>query len=213
MPWLIKRNPSIGWYEIVRLLLMWGTVYSLWAAWGWEVTLVSCILLCATFFYDYWDWCGELIGLSLALVSFPLAILGLLIHAGSRETAPLVGVVYALHTGNFELGALLVIGGIVLHILLKIIQGEHKLYCDRWMWRTNLSNLRKLQPPVVLSPIHISVVLCIMALCGAPYAGWDGLVVPVIIGAGWLMAKANETRVFSGVVPYAALVVVQYLWG
>lgn len=203
VPWLIG-TPSVIKYEVFRFALIYLTLISLYLAWGFQVTLISAVLITVTMYFDYWDWCSELIGFSLALVSFPLALFGVVIHGLSRETAPLVGLVYFLHTGDWIGGAILFLDGLVVLWVVRKIQGDHPLYCKRWMYLENLNMLKGGKVITGQWSVYVSVVLCSLALAGA-WGRMDGLIVPLLIGAGWLMAKANETRIFVSVLPYAAL--------
>lgn len=197
VPWLIGK-PTMAKYQALQVTFITGALYSVYLAWGAPVMLVSCVLLAMTFYYDYWDWTAELAGFSLALVSLPLAIVGVIFHGLSRETAPLPGLVYALHFHDFLGGLIVSLTGITILLYVRIIQGKHPLYCDRWMWKRNLKELRALKLGSLFS-----VGLSVLALLGA-WGRLGGLVVPVMLGAGWLMAVAAETRVFVPVIPYAA---------
>jgi hypothetical protein len=200
VPWLIGK-PTMAKYQALQVTFITAALYSVYLAWGLPVMLVTAILLTCTFFFDYWDWAVELAALSLALVSFPLAIAGVILHGMSRETAPLVGLVYALRFQDWLGGLLVALLGFAVLQFVRYVQGAHPLYCDRWMFKRNLRELKK---PHMGSP-YFSAGLSLLALAGAWLAGWDGLIVPVILGAGWTMAVAAETRVFVPVVPFAAL--------
>ena len=54
-----------------------------------------------------------------------------------------------------------------------------------------------------------SLALCVFGLLGA-WGRPEFIVVPLLIGAGWLMAMADETRVFAVLVPYAASFMTSY---
>lgn len=201
--WALGKHANPNWYQVFMLALIWGALYSVYLAWGSTVMLITAILLTVTFWYDYWDIWPELIGFSLALVSFPLALIGVAIHGLSRETAFLVGLVYGLHSNDWLGAAILTITGVVILALVRVIQGKHPLYCDRFMISVNKDLLIHFKPPYILSPQHISLVVCALACAGA-WGRADGLIVPVLIGAGWILAKGNETRIFAAVLPYAA---------
>lgn len=201
--WTIGRRVNL--YQPFQFILIWLALYSVYLAWGVNVLLITCVLLVATFRYDYWDVWPEVIGLSFALVSFPLALLGVAIHGLSRETAPLCGLAYALHSGDWMGGGIISATGFAILWLVRRIQGKHPLYCDRWMIRKNLSLLKSLNVGAL-----ISVLFCLLALAGA-WGRWDGLIPLALIGAGWTMAKGDETRVFSAVLPWAALFVEKLL--
>jgi len=197
IPWLIGK-PTLAKYEAFQIALITAALYSVYLAWGVPVMLVAGLLLTITFFYDYWDWTPEMIGLSLALVSFPAAMLGVVLHGMSRETAPLVGVAYALHSGDWLGGVVIAYAGFAVLWMVRKIQGKHPLYCDRWMITRNWKELKAGKPASL-----ISVGVSALALVGA-WTRIDGLVVPVLLVAGWTMAVSSETRVFSAVLPYAA---------
>jgi len=201
VPWLIGKHPTMAKYQALQVTFITAALYSVFLAWGLPVMLVTTVLLTCTFFFDYWDWAIELAALSLALVSLPLAIAGVVLHGMSRETAPLVGLVYAIHFHDIFGGLLLSILGLGALYIVRRIQGKHPLYCDRFMWRRNLAELIK---PRTGSP-HFSLGLSVLALIGAWFAGLDGLIVLPILAACWTMPVAAETRVFVPVVPFAAL--------
>ena len=201
--WTIGKRVNL--YQPFQFILIWLALYSVWLVWGMNVLLITCVLLVATFWYDYFDNWPELIGLSLSLVSFPLALLGVAIHGLSRETAPLCGLAYALHSGDWIGGGIISATGFAILWLVRRIQGKHPLYCDRWMIRKNLSLLKSLNVGAL-----ISVLFCLLALAGA-WGRWDGLIPLALIGAGWTMAKGDETRVFSAALPWAALFVEKLL--
>lgn len=198
VPWLIGK-PTMAKYQAFQVALITSALYSVFLAWGLPVMLISAVLIAGTFYYDYWDWAAELIGFSLAFVSLPAALIGVVIHGLSRETAPLVGLAYALRFGDILGGILIAALGFTVLQLVRYIQGRHPLYCDRWMYRRNWLELRK---PRLGTPWY-SVILSVLALFGA-WGYLPGLVVLPVIAAGWLMAVTAETRVFMPIIPFAA---------
>lgn len=206
VPWLVGRKKSIWKYELWQTIFMFMVVSSLFTAWNGSTALIAMIGLTATFWYDYWDWTIEITGLTLALVSFPLSLLVAVPFGLSRETAPLIGLVYALHSGDWIRGAILSGVAMIGIVLVRFIQGtDHPLYCERWMIRTNVLLLQKWDLKA-----WASVLLCALALVGA-WGRAEFVIVPILTVAGFVMAKANETRVFVGVVPYAALLLARWL--
>jgi hypothetical protein len=199
IPWLIGNKPTMPKYQALVVALMTGALYSVYLARGLPVMLITAAILPVTFFYDYWDWAAELIGFSLALVSLPLAALGVVIHGLSRETAPLAGLVYALYFRDLLGGILIALIGFAVLQIVRFVQGPHPLYCERWMYKRNWIELRK---PHLGTP-YASVALSALALVGAR-GHLDGFIVPVLVAAGWTMAVAAETRVFIAIIPYAA---------
>jgi len=204
-PWLIGK-PTMAKYQALQVTFITGALLSVYLAWGLPVMLVSAVLITGTFLFDYWDWSAELIGFSLALVSFPLAVLGVILHGLSRETAPLVGLVYALHFQDINGGLVLSFVGFAVLVLVRRVQGKQRLYCDRWMYKRNLAELKK---PHLGNP-YFSIGLTVLSLWGA-WGRLDGLIVLPVIGAGWLMAVAAETRVFIPLIPYAAYGLIKVL--
>lgn len=199
IPWLIGK-PTMAKYQAMQVVLIAAALYSVFLAWDLPVMLATAAIIPITFYFDYWDWSVELMSFSLALVSLPLAIVGVILHGLSRETAPLPGLAYALHFGDIWGGLAISACGFLALWIVRRIQGKHKLYCDRWMYKRNWRELRK---PHTGSP-YASVGLSLMALIGA-YGSLDGLIVPIVLGAGWTMAVAAETRVFTAVIPFAAM--------
>lgn len=205
IPWLIGRNKSIGKYELWQTILIFASLLSLYLVYGISTLLLTLPFFIMTFWYDYWDWTLEIVGFTLAMTSLPLAAFGVVLFSLSRETAPLAGVVYALHSGDYAGGAILVLGSLAILLVVRVIQGEHELYCDRWMWRVNWELLKGGS-----AGAWLSVLLCVLGFLGA-WGRPEFLVTPVIVAAGWLMAKGNETRVFVALAPYAALLVGRWI--
>ena len=197
--WIIGKGYQLWKYQIFMTTMIWLSLIAVYLAWGLHITLLSTILITITLWYDYWDWTAEMIGLSLALVSFPLALFGTIVHGLSRETAPLVGLVYALHSGNYLLGTILTLVALSTLFLVRMIQGRHKLYCKRWMILDNIELIKKGNIAT-----WISIVIITIYLFSIPLRMESLGLLPLVL-AGLTMAKINETRVFIGVIPYAAL--------
>lgn len=205
VPWLVGRNKSVPKYELWQTILLFISLSSVYTAWGTSITLISAILFTLTFWYDYWDWTLEIAGFSLAMTPLPLAAFGVVLFSLSRETAPLAGVVYALVSGDWLGGGALVALSLAILFAVRKVQGKHNLYCDRWMFYVNMDLLQSGNMGA-----WGSVLLCALGLlgaCGRP----EFAIVPVLVSAGWLMAKADETRVFVAVVPYAALLLSRWI--
>lgn len=212
VPWMMVilrrfRVGKIESYEISKLLLISGALYSTRLAWGWEVATLTAAILPATFLYDYWDWAAELIGINLALTgSIPLAWVGMVLWGLSRETAVLSGLAFAFVSGDAEMGALLVLGAGAIYIFLRIVQGKHDLYCDRVMLKTNLLQLRYFYRcrPAMMYGEAISITWVGLGLVGGLMNGWTGILPLVLAGAGLVMGRVDETRIFSGMAPWIA---------
>lgn len=212
VPWLVRlaeragvpRERRLTWlYEPLKIVLTGLALASVSRALGRGAALFVAAALPATFLYDYWDWTGEMGGLALALSgSWPLAFAGGLWAALSRpETALLVPVTYFLRT--WDLWGVLVITLETLATLLFVRGwvGDRPLYCDRWMWRVNLQDLRTIMAnrPVYLGEMSMSVGITVLTLAAActGRAGWTVIVPILLLAAGWTMARAAETRVFA----------------
>lgn len=207
VPWLVGRNIKLWKYEAMQVIMVCSSLISLYLAWhSINIILMSSVLLIASFWYDYWDWTAEIIGVSLALVSLPLAFLGVIIHSLSRETAPLVGLVYALHSHDYLGGALISCIAILTLLIVRKIQGKHKLYCKRWMIYENIELLKKGNISGWLS-----ITMIILYLLALPLRMEAMGLLPLVI-ACITMAKINETRVFVSIVPYAALFISGLIW-
>jgi hypothetical protein len=198
VPWLIGRNIKLWKYNIIQTVLIYIAIISLWKVWCLNVTLITMILITLTFWYDYWDWTVELTSLSFSLVSFPLALFGALALGLSRETAPLVGIVYALHSHDYLGGLLISLIAILTLLIVHKVQGKHKLYCDRWMYKVNWKLIKSGDVKTWLS---IGIILLYLPMV---FIRQDAIGLLPIVLTGLTMAKINETRVFVAIVPYAA---------
>lgn len=219
VPWIVGAARKLGapileTYQVLKVILMAGAFMAVHLAWGWETALVTAIILVATFQYDYWDWAPEMIGISLAIAGvFPLAIAGAVIHALSRETAMLIPLAYYLSTNNLpESLALLFVVGMIL-ALVRFLQGKHPLYCDRWMVKRNLEGIKAIRNmrPFWLSGTFISLVICGLAAAFSLATGALAIIPLALIVSGWTMAVAEESRVFSSVIPWVAYACIR-LW-
>lgn len=217
MPWLVglTRPPkvtTISTYEFYKVILTAGALWATEAAFGMQVALVTAIILPATFLYDYWDWTGEMIGIGLALTgNIYLAMGGVLVHGLSRETAPLCAAAYLLKTGDIEGAGILFFMAAIIHVVIRMIQGEHKLYCDRVMLKTNINLIRNIgmSNPAWLGSTFISIVLSVLILAGSVISGPTGLVGLGIVVSGWVLGKGDETRIFSAGLPWAAIALIK----
>jgi hypothetical protein len=213
LTWLIERIPAmhgrrLTWiYEPFRIGM---TTLALWAtaqAFDFTTALLMAALLPLTFLFDYWDWSVELFAVMAALTGqFWLVLIGALLLALSRETAPLVPAAYWLATGDWQGTA--VIGAVTAGTMLvvRLWAGEKRLNCDRFMARQNWKDVRSLfgNRPFYLSEIAIALVISALTLAaileGLP--GWP--IAALTLGGGWILARAAETRVFALCLPWCA---------
>lgn len=211
VPWFAYGLRSLGMplltaYELVKIIL---TGFALWAvqiSWGYGVAFLVMAILPATFLFDYWDWAAELLGLCLCLSGdFYLALLGVFFWGLSRETVLIGGPAYFLVTGDWLGAAGVLAAGVIMLAAVHLIQGPHPRYCklvylsDNWkMVRT----IKHWERPAWMSSIVISLVLAAISLAAAPFSGWRGLLVPVLVGFSLVFGKINETRIFTSVLPW-----------
>lgn len=216
VPWVMAVLQRMGMrkleaYELCKFTLNFFALYAVSLAWGFEAAVVTAFFLPVTFLYDYWDWAVEMGAIALGMTGrIDLAILGVVLLAMSRETFILVGLALWMVSGD-SLAALLVIsmGGAV-WLMVRMIQGEHKLYCKRFMLRENLRAIWHVRAkrPWILSDVVISLLL---GLAGVGYVvslspGWP--VVVMVLASGLALGRIEETRVFASVLPFLAGVMV-----
>jgi hypothetical protein len=220
VPWLIqlaealgvKVNNRIVVYETLKVILNSLAIWSVWTAWGMPVALVTAILLLLTFAYDYWDWAPELTGIALAMTGrWELAIVGVILAGFSRETALLSPAAFFLKTGNPYVSIALSILCVSVLAFIRVYVGKRDLYCDRFQWRYNLGLFKDFfrWKPFFLSPIFCSTVITALILAGTAFmpTGWP---IPLIVlAAGWVLAKADETRIFTSCLPWVAVVLLR----
>jgi hypothetical protein len=157
----------------------------------WLMTL----LIASTVEFDYWDQYTEILGVALILRGEPgLVALGALIWGLSRETVGLAPILAFASHGLYA--GLTACCGPLAALAVRLIQGKAELYCKRWTFRAyNLVLDKELVYSVALTVATMVVVFCsrssmppaLATTARAPLA-W--------LGAGWLMARARETRIF-----------------
>lgn len=217
VPWLMNglrllKFPMLEAYELLKILFTWGALVSVHLVWGWGVALFVAILLPATFQYDYWDWAPELMGLSLVMTGrFELAIIGVIVWGLSKETAWLGFLAYGLLSYDISGSVILLVVTGLIYLVLRLVQGEHKLYCDRVMLRSNLQVLFEIkeQRPAWLSSMFFAVLISIAAICVGFVTFPKGIIPVGFVFAGWVFAKADEIRVFTAVLPWIGWLLVQ----
>lgn len=211
VPWLLgiierirpsTREHRLSIYEAIKILIMALCLWSVSVAIDFRAALIVAALLPMTFSFDYWDWAVELGALAMALGGdLQGSIIGGIALALSRETAPLVPLTYLIVTGDWS-GAF--VAGIATALTMtgvRLWAGEHKLYCDRFMWKRNVAELRQMftcspwySSNVALSAL-ISGLVVVLAVTGHIGATWP---VPlVLLALGWTMGIAYETRIFA----------------
>ena len=178
-----------------------GTTRALWIA----------ALLPATFYFDYWDAAVELLGLALALTGrIEYALIGALLLALARETAPLVALTYMLVTRDVGRGLQVLSATLAVMLAVRLWVGRQPLYCERVLGRHNWRDLRDLRRnrPFYSSESAMSLGLTALTVA-AVITGRAGPAWPVpliLLALGWTLARAAETRVFGGCLLWAVLV-------
>ncbi len=212
VPWLIglaewlipalKPHRLTLLYEPLKIGLLAFALAAAAAALGMKGALLVAALLPATFYFDYWDGAVELGALALALTGdVRWALIGGLLLALSRETAPLAAVTYMLVTHDVGCGLQVLSATLAVLLIVRLWAGRKPLYCDRWMVRINAQDVRRIAAnrPVYTSEIAMSLGLTALTL-GAVVSGRAGPAWPVplaVLAAGWTMARAAEPRVFA----------------
>ena len=220
VPWLVlaierafKTAPKtrVMIYEALKGLLAACAIYAVWRAWSLPVALCSCVLWLLTFKFDYWDWAAEVAGIAFAMSgSFPLALFGAVLHGLSRETALLVPVAFYFAGGSPI--QTLIVASVTCGVLLgvRLIVGKRPLYCERWQIKYNLDLFKGFfkWKPVYFGEVFIAAVISVLALaaCVSLPSGW--LIPLALLVAGWSMAKADETRIFAGCIPWIAALLI-----
>lgn len=223
MPWLIavaeRLWPSLKSYRLTALYEPLRLVALAWALWltgqavGERGALLVAVLLPVTFYFDYWDWVFELAGLAGALTgNLGAALAGGVLHAASRETAPLGPLVYGAVSGDWAgmMWLLLVVGTEML--LIRLYVGRRPLNCGRWLWRLNwwdLKNLFRRNRPWYLSEMAMALLLTGLTLVAVATgrAGPSWFAPMVLLLTGWTLGRAAEVRVFAGCLLWVAMLV------
>lgn len=206
-------------YETARALLLWLALVCVNMVWGWQVAVLWLVFVMSAQIYDTWCYTGEVIGISLALSGDPaLAVIGVVAHGMSRETVLINGFVYWLATGD-ALGGILLSGAAaaVFHGV-RLVQGRHPLYCDRFQLRANWELLtfqrqsirNQFEPGLMYAP-YLNLIVIALALMGAWLSGPIGWAVPAIVATTVTMGKINEYRLQIAVMPWAAIAVIHLL--
>jgi len=218
LPYLVKPLLKRGMelddaYELVRVGLLWAALVVVNDYWGITVTLLWLVLMLSAQIYDTWCYTGEMIGITAALMGNPwLAILGTIPHGLSRETVLINGFVYWLATGDIWGAALVTLCALAMFLVVRVEQGEHKLYCDRWQIRQNVKMLFE-HPisPVIFHAVYLNIGVIVLSFIGAYMLGPIGWLVPVLLCATLTMGKLNEYRLQIPLMPFAAVALLRML--
>lgn len=217
VPWLVglveriaptMKRHRLSVYEALKIALMALCLTSIAYAVGPITALVFASLLPITFRFDYWDWAVEAGALALAIGGhLQAAVFGGIALALSRETAPLVALTYLLSTRDWYGTALIATATALTMLFVHLRQGQHKLYCDRFMWKRNLNDLRQLLclSPWFLSSPFLSVGVTVLAVAALPFVGPTWPIPLALLALGWTMGIAGETRIFTGCLVWVSM--------
>ncbi len=216
VPWLVWGFEKIGVrriaaYQAWKITLESMAFYSVGIVFGAPAALLAALLLLLTIKYDYWDWAAEMFGIFSALSgNLELAMFGTAAHGLSRETVFLSPVAYFLKTGDMRGAVGLLAVAVVTFCIPRLWAGRKPLYCERWQVRYNLELFRAFASKEFWAwgqwfhqDIFIACALSGLAIGGA-LRHPQGVIALVALAAGWLMGKADETRIFSAALPWAA---------
>lgn len=196
-------------YQNIKVFFVIVAAWSVIYVFGVVAALLTFTILLATIQYDYWDWPIELAAVVLAAGGhfFPALIVGVL-YAFSRETAPIIGLIYFVATKDVERAFILTALIVSIMSSVRAVVGKRPLYCDRVMIKTNLNLFKNFLKwkPFAYSTLFTSVVITagtVLSVVVNPEY-WYSL---IFIGAGWVLAKADEPRIFSACVPFIAVMI------
>ena len=214
VPWMLAPVPERwrGWlYQPVRTLLFFFALVAVEQLLGMRAALVVALLAASVIEYDYWDCYAELLGVALCLSNNVILVaLGAALWGLSRETAALAPILALVASG--PAAGLMALTGPTAVALVRAVQGHADLYCERWTFRVyNLTDLRAMRRDRDITPLvsiawtvaTVAVVLFGRGAMPGPLARTAPLAM-VWIAAGWMMARARETRVFMPVALWLA---------
>lgn len=192
-------------YQTIKVLFNTCALWMVGKVWGLDVMLLVAVLLLLTFKFDYWDWAVELFAVAAGLSgNFGLAYIGAITAGLSRETAILGPLAYYLVTGDIISSVVLGMGALGMMGVVRYAVGKRPLYCQRFMFRENWKELKNLYKwvPVFHGEVLISVVVSVLALLAMVQfpPGWP--IIPIVLVSGWMMGKADETRIFILTFPW-----------
>ncbi len=189
---------SFKMYILFKGLCIYFALLSVQNALGDTAMIITAALLPLTFWYDYWDWGVEMAGLYFAISGdFYAAVIFAVLWGMSRETAPLGGVAYTLATGDIIGGAIITASAMLTLYTVRRVVGKRPLYCDRIMMRVNSKLLTSLNSRAWAS-FALIILICVAAISSGKLFA---LVPLVLVWAGVIMGKLDETRLFASALP------------
>ncbi len=207
MGYILKFIPVPYWnvaYESVMVLGLWAVLLTTSYFYGVLAAVILASLLGLTYKFDYWCWIPEL-GAAVAATSGNLwftipwtILLGL-----SKETVHIVPIIFLCYGGSIYYSLLLLLLSTALYFSVRKIQGFRAIYCERFPLDRNGKDLQdwfkvKFKNLFLRSEMTSTVIItasCILSCC---HLGFPKCI-PwlLILAAGWILAVAEETRVFT----------------
>lgn len=208
---LFKTKPEyrLFIYQAIKASLVVFAVWTVVHVFGLFVAFITFSILLLTIQYDYWDWSIELAAIVLAAGGYfiPALLIGIL-FAFSRETSLITGFVYLVSTGDWYRALIITaIIGVILFSIRKFI-GKRELYCERFMWKYNLGLFKNFfkWKPFLYSPLFVSAAITIGTVL-AVMINPEYWYILIMLLAGWILAKADEPRIFSACIPFIAILI------
>jgi hypothetical protein len=208
-------------YQTLKILMETLAFWAIWQVWGLPVMLLTGILLLLTIRFDYWSWGIELAGIALAMTgNLSLAIPGAILFGLSRETAVLSGVAFYAVTGNLGQAFVVESAAVLALVLVRLWVGKRPLYCDRFMIHISLKPFKISGPnvdmwkpffkyqPIYHSDVFIAAVISLLTLFAVLQRPTGWIIPLVMLGAGWTITRADETRVFTACLPWIAAMMI-----
>lgn len=192
---------------------------------GIKVMLILSLLIPLTIRYDYWDWIPELAAIiSCVSGNIYFALCWSILAAASKETSIILPLVWITSSHSIDGALLLSASTFSTFYLVRKWQGKKKKYCETIMLDRNGHELKAWMNstlyPInfageawesskfknVFDDMTMTVLLTISAIFAIAHFGLP-FSIPIIafLLAGWTLAIARETRVFTPILFYLAL--------
>lgn len=218
VPWLVgwiektfklDKQYRVIVYQYIKMIFVMLAAWSVIHVYGIIVCLLTFTLLLLTIQFDYWDWPIELAAVVLASGGhFVPALIVAFLFALSRETAPITAFIYFVVTLDI-LGALVMLM-VTLWVMVEVKEyiGDRPLYCKRFMFKDNLKLFKTFfkWKPILYSPITVTAAITLGSLISIIINPQYWYVL-ILLVAGWILAKADEPRIFSSIVPFIAILI------
>jgi len=202
-------------YEPLKLISLFAILAILNYFFGTVAALIFAAIITSTFFFDYWDWAFEAIGIVGAMSGNPyLFISGTILWALSKETAPLAPLIFFAVTGDIYIS---IVGAILCAVSMlgvRMYVGKRELYCPRFMWNVNWHDIMVSlkNSPLFLSEIVMAMIITFLTIfCFIVNPQVYGLYAIALLVAGWTMARAAESRVFAGCLIFVAVTLSKFI--